>query len=112
LIDFSWYQESLYAMLWAVNIIKEMKFPSEESSISNYLQFLPPDKKVKVFLKELRLKGTEDIIQELDFYYNLHWIVKRENKGLNKSVVFERRKSLEWIVDSSITDWDNIYLST
>jgi len=112
LIDISWYQESLYAMLWSVNIVKDMNFPSDESNVTKYLQFLPPDVEISTFKKSLNLRGKDELLGELDLYYNLHWSAKKGETRLIKSIVLERRKALEWIVDNNITDWDNIDLST
>jgi hypothetical protein len=110
-IDFSWYQESLYAMLWAVGIVKVMEYPSKESNVSIYLKFVPPDINIKDFVENIRLRNELEVFQELDYYYNLHWIGKRNVNGLNMSVILERRKALEWIVDEN-ADWDDIDLST
>jgi hypothetical protein len=53
----------------------------------------------------------------LDLYYRLHWWVR--DAQLNRypsdpvsiDIIMERRKSLEWLLDSA-SDWDHIELST
>lgn len=126
-IEFSWYKESLYVLLWYSNIIEdnELNFPTNEVILDKkYLDILPPECDFGFFKAKISLREYVCLIEELYFYYYLNWIVKKDQlsflqklfigndkKKLNKSVIIERRKALEWIVDSGL-DWDDISLDT
>lgn len=127
-IDFSWYKESLYVLLWYSNIIKDdvLRFPNDEIILEKkYLDLLPPENDYNFFESNLQIKENKKLFEELYFYYYLHWKVKKNNdltfierllksknkKKINESVVIERRKALEWIADANL-DWDDISLDT
>ena len=48
----------------------------------------------------------------VDFYYNLHWIVKHTKPidEMKLSIITARRRAIEWFVYNQ--DWDNIQLDT
>lgn len=132
IVKFSWCSESLYTLLWACGIISDnyLQYPSHEIDIpKKYLNSLPPENSFSNFLSSINLRDEIHIVAELDFYYNLHWIVKhpdkkntsvwsslfgvreKNNLHLNESVILERRKALEWIVYRD-QEWDLISLDT
>lgn len=90
------------------------EFPDSESDVVKYARHLPPDIDMQRFRNSLTLRPPRELLQQLDVYYNLHWTSKRPTTmtgKLNKSVIMERRRALEWISDKEL-DWDNIDLST
>ena len=112
MIDFSWYQESLYALLWALNIVQVMSPAFEESNVVNYLEQLPPDINFQDYIKKCKLRDTDEILEELDYYYLLHWSIRNKKQSkFELSIVIERRRALEWVINNKL-DWDDITLDT
>ncbi|MEP6931649.1 MAG: DUF4272 domain-containing protein [Flavobacterium sp.] len=112
-----WYLESLWALMWATNMIPGLE--AEEYIGDNMASLLPNlengDNNSKI--NDLKtLKSEIEICTILDYYYRLHWycvderLNGRESK-LNEGLVYERRKSLEWIYNQE-NDWDNVEIST
>lgn len=117
-IRFSWYQESLYALLWCLSIVPHMSEPNKEADIDSYLEIFPPEKSIDSFLKHCKLRTIDELQLELDYYYNLHWLSRHRSdfkaesvRNLNKSIILERRKALEWVLDEKLL-WDDISLDT
>lgn len=120
-IDLSWYQESLYALSWCLGIMEEMVSAKDEADLSQIFAFLPPETELTPFLEKAKLIDRQLIKEELDYYYGLHWAVRHpENwsllsklkfKKYKISVIRERRKALEWVVDNKLS-WDDIALDT
>lgn len=123
LIEFSWYKESIFILLWSLGQIDEDPYSCiSEIDISDYYSLMPPERDYNDFIT-CKLINEIEIIKMLDFYYCLNWSLKRSNnkkdyfnffKKKNTmllSLVTERRKALEWIVDSDL-NWDDISLDT
>jgi len=114
-IDFSWYQESLLTFLWALNIFESLDDFTSEADFSQVDDKIPPRVSFDDFNAKADLRQDSQIIEYLDKYYYLHWLSKRETSGLDKllntSIIRERRKSLEWILNCE-SDWDDIVLDT
>ena len=120
-IDLSWNQESMYALSWCLGIVSEMAEPIFEADLDNIFKFLPPEVDLDVFLEKSKLVNAQIILQELDYYYNLHWAIRhpeswsfmkiKKMKKYKMSIVRERRKGLEWVHNSELI-WDDISLDT
>ncbi|MFV0531117.1 MAG: DUF4272 domain-containing protein [Flavobacteriales bacterium] len=123
--DFSWYKEDIFILLWCLGSI-DYCMPYEvleEIDISDFYDMILADKKYQDFLKNNKLINEKEIYKICDFYYYISWSLKNKNrysrifkKFLNKekyniSVVLERRKALEWVVDCTLS-WDDISLDT
>lgn len=126
LINFSWYKESIFVLLWSMKQIKDdtSVLKIEEIDMSDFYHLMPPEKDYYSFF-ELEIIDEYKIYELLDYYYLLHWKVKKNNdltfierllkrkneNKINESVILERRKALEWIADANL-DWDDISLDT
>lgn len=120
-IDISWYQESLYTLSWCLGLFKEMKSAKSEANLDEIFELLPPEVELEEFIEKSKLIEAQVILEELEYYYGLHWAVRHPESWrlLNKlkckkykmSVIRERRKALEWIIDDT-SEWDDIPLNT
>ncbi len=120
-IDLSWNQESMYALSWCLGIVSKMSTPTAESDLNSIFKYLPPELDLLIFLDKYNLIDNKAILKELDYYYNLHWAVRHpETWGILKfnelkrykiSIIRERRKALEWVLNESLI-WDDIALDT
>ena len=116
--DLYWYIEALWAFLWATKIVETMDFttgiPDAMASMCPNLQFDEGDEK---FTEKMSLREYHDLYRERDLYYRVMWYARQLSQtggadprfDLSRSM--ERRKALEWIMDSEL-DWDSVPLDT
>ncbi|MGV3620475.1 MAG: DUF4272 domain-containing protein [Archangium sp.] len=117
LINFHWYLESLWSLMWAGGLIDRMDFtegvPDSMASLCPNLQRGEDGSKFAGF----KLRPYEEIFRELDLHYRLHWyarnglLTKTPTPPVEHSVILERRKALEWVLDPSHA-WDDVRLDT
>lgn len=117
-IDLSWNQESIYALSWCLGITSKISSPTIESDLNNIFKYLPPEVDLKSFIDKCNLIDNQTILEELEYYYGLHWAVRHPESWnflkINKfkiSIIRERRKAMEWVLDNSLI-WDDISLNT
>lgn len=120
-IDLSWVQESLYALVWCLGLFSEMNNPVREAELNQIFPMLPPEVDLNQFVSNAKLIDVGKIVEEVEFYYDLHWARRHPESWsfFNKpkfdkykiSVIRERRKALEWVIDSRVS-WDEISLDT
>lgn len=112
IIDFTWGKEAIYALMWCTQLVKIMNGSLNEVDIANLYKLIPPEKNKEDFLKSLNLRDKNELLQMVDYYYNLHWSIKHTQPiNQNKlSIVKERRKALEWCVYGG--NWDDVSLDT
>ena len=71
-----------------------------------------------VWISNSRLRNTEDILNETDLIYRIHWATedaringKKVPAGLNSDVIMERHFALNWLTMYA-DDWDDITTDT
>lgn len=117
LINLRWYLESLWALMWVGGVVDELDFrnavPDSMASLCPDLQANEDGSKFAQF----ELRSYEEVFRELDLHFRLHWyarngqLTKTPTPPVNTSVILERRKALEWVLDPSHA-WDNVNLNT
>ncbi|MEH0155430.1 DUF4272 domain-containing protein [Limibacter armeniacum] len=114
----SWRYESLYTMLWALNMMPELKYPSDICDVATIVgKVLKPSREEFESLTQLRSK--EEILDELDRTYRMHWAcvdarINGQNVGgnINPSVIYERHYSLNWLTNYMNEEWDDVQTHT
>lgn len=116
--DLYWYIEGLWAILWATKMIDSIDF---KSGIPDHMVTLCPNlqknENDEKFTKNMELREYDELYSERDLYYRAMWCARQwSHEGTSKpefemSRIMERRKALEWILDSQ-SDWDDIPLNT
>lgn len=111
LINFSWYKESIFSLLWCAGLVKNIE-EIEEINMGDIYHIIPPEVESEKFNKSIKARPLKDVLTMLDYYYNIHWSYKHSSDlDKNKlSIIYERRKSLEWYLYNN--SWDNISLDT
>jgi hypothetical protein len=121
--DANWRAESYHIMLWALGFIDNLKYPNEVCNVSDDVKHLF-SKTEKEFRDKSKLRSKTEILDQADLILRLHWAcvneqlkpVARPSKedmlDLDKSVVFERHHSLNWLIHYMNQDWDNITTDT
>lgn len=118
LINLVWNYEAYWAILWALNLVEDISYPTEICDCQRAIDEVAKVNSLDEFIAKCELRDIEEILDMLDLHYRYDWacVEKRINPDtpiadLNPEVVNERRKGLEWLV-SEEEDWDEISLDT
>jgi len=114
----TWRYESLYAMLWALGKMDELKYPSEICDVQEIVgKIFQPAR--EEFEATVRLRNKSEILDELDKTYRMNWAcvdarIKGQQVagGIDPSVVYERHYSLNWLTQYQNQDWDDVQTDT
>ena len=97
-VNMGWKYESLWALLWAMGLVKELDFPKDICDCNFVMKTFSGD-----FLERVKMRGTDEVLQALDLVYRYHWacvnarVNGTKSAGLDEEVVMERRGGLEWL---------------
>ncbi|MEZ4442665.1 MAG: DUF4272 domain-containing protein [Polyangiaceae bacterium] len=113
-ITIYWFIEALWSFMWAGSLISAMPF---DESVGDGMAALCPNLErgegPEKFSQHMRLRPSDELFAELDLYFRLHWWTRDANLNgydtgsVKLSVIMERRKALEWILDPTC-DWDHV----
>lgn len=117
LTSLRWNLESLWAMMWATQMVPELD-PLKWCG-DNMASLLPNLEQGQTNEKLAGLRNVRtpaELYRMLDFYYRLHWYCVDERihgraANVSESLVYERRKALEWICNSHY-EWDDVEMGT
>ncbi|MCB2409318.1 DUF4272 domain-containing protein [Hymenobacter lucidus] len=117
LINLRWSLESLWALMWATGMTDELA-PTEwcGDDMASLLPNLEANEDNTKLTQPRTLRPEAELYQMLDYYYRLHWYCVDERLNgrealVSESLVYERRKALEWVF-SRAQDWDDVEMST
>ena len=97
-VKVSWKYESLWALMWAMGLVKKLDFPKDTCDCDFVMKTFDGD-----FSERVKMRGTDEILQALDLIYRYHWacvnarVNGSKRAGLDEEVVMERRGGLEWL---------------
>ena len=97
-VKVSWKYESLWALMWAMGLVKKLDFPKDTCDCDFVMKTFSDD-----FSERVKMRGTDEILQALDLIYRYHWacvnarVNGSKSAGLDEEVVMERRGGLEWL---------------
>jgi len=119
--ELSWQAEALWVLLWALEMLPALAWPVELCRLDDPAlvgQLPRPGHAPDEFLHLARLRDTDELLNELDLTYRLHWAVRdaalkglASPCGLNPDVVSERHYALNWLMDSR-KPWDDVATDT
>ena len=114
----TWRYESLYTLLWAVNIFPDLKYASDICDVSAVVSTIFKPTRAE-FEQQAQLRSTEEVLNELDKTYRMNWacvdarIKNAQVSGsINSSVVYERHYALNWLTNYQDQAWDNVQTNT
>lgn len=119
IIDLTWRTETIKTLYWALNLIPNLGTPIEDESVYNISEdIVEKYPSPEVFISNAKLRSKEEILNETDFIYRLHWASRPHRRSdqnvpanYDYSVIRERDFALRWITNPNI-DWDEITLDT
>lgn len=121
--DANWRAESFHVMLWALGFIDNLKYPNEVCSVADDVKHLF-SKTEKEFRDKAKLRSKNEILDQADLILRLNWacvneklkpvarLSKQDMLDLDKSVVYERHYSLDWLIKYMDQEWDKITTDT
>jgi hypothetical protein len=117
-VDANWRYESLHVMLWALGFIDSLSYPDQMCNVANDVKIIYGLTEQQ-FRQKAKLRTKKEILDQADLILRLDWAcvsarVKNESApgNLDKSVVFERHHSLNWLINYMNQDWDNVTTDT
>jgi len=117
-IDANWRYESLHVLLWALGYIDTLNYPDKMCDVANDVKIIY-DLKEQKFRQNAKLRTKKEILDQADLILRLDWAcvsarVKNEPapSRLDKSVVYERHYSLNWLIKYMNQEWDNVQTNT
>lgn len=117
LTNLRWNLESLWALMWATQMVPDLD-PTQwcGDNMASLLPNLEQGESNKKLAGLQTLRPAAELYRMLDFYYRLHWYCVDERihgraANVSESLVYERRKALEWIYNNQY-EWDEVEMST
>lgn len=118
-IDLYWYLEALWTFAWIGSFIDDLpiELPLGDE-LATFFPDLQADEGPERLETSFILRQPDEIYRKLDLYYLAHWYArdgqlrKYATGVFSLDAIMERRKALEWVLDSDIDDWDHTPAST
>ena len=115
--------EGLWALIWVLGLadhIDPNRYCGE--SLKTLVPDVAKDEPLTEWVQRIRERPADDVMAQLDLHFCLTWGLadanlsrKRAPGAVDQYVLWERRRALEWVIVErgySVTDWDDIALST
>jgi hypothetical protein len=118
LANASWRLEAIWVLLWALGKIDTLELPTSTCNVQKLHESIPEPNETAAFLASAKLRSVEEILDETDKIYRIHWAVRdaqlhgsRPPAGLDPSVVVERHYALNWLTWYA-SEWDDVTTDT
>lgn len=113
IVNMTWRYEALLPLQWAINWQEELPFPDTICDVGMLV-----DKGLE-YCKQpmgiLTLKPVNELLDELDLHYRLHWLAREYRikeqempEDLLEGVIQERHYALNWLTGFENADWDKV----
>lgn len=114
IINMAWKYEAYWVLLWALGIVEELSFPSNICDCEFAIEAVSKHNSFEEFMGSTALRDIDEILDENDLIFRYNWAcvdarIKGHEapSGLDSSVVLERHKALNWLIDfDENDDWD------
>lgn len=114
LVDISWREEALHALLWVLRFVDDLppdRMCPKQPAYEQLAPGLDPGKAPD----DVRMRPLSEIAAMLDLYYCLHWHARNAqyhgdvwDYQIAPGVVLERRRALEWLFQDA--RWEDVDL--
>ncbi|ODG93399.1 hypothetical protein BED47_03675 [Gottfriedia luciferensis] len=117
-IQYSWKIECIWVLLWSINIIQELGIPTNTCDVDLVYETVLSSTKEDL-IKKTSLRGTNEILDSLDFTYRSHWADRDAQlngsqipSNFNEGVIYERHYTFNWLVNYMEEEWDAVSTDT
>jgi len=112
-INASWLPECAQALAWCINVVELNHFDHCDNDLASKIPFKTDP---SGFISNAVLRPIEEIQQQSDLLYRMHWYARDcsltgTESPLNEGVISERRKAIDWVYGVE-EDWDEIPMDT
>lgn len=109
LIDATWLTECVQSLAWCLGMVNLDPFQHCDDDLASHF----PDFEVdpRDFISRSSLRPFDEIYQQADLHYRLHWAARNARLTgqpcrVKEGLIGERRKALDWVI--GVADWDNV----
>jgi hypothetical protein len=113
-INAGWLAECVQSLAWCLGLVGLDSFRGCDSNLASHLPkpFTDPSE----FIANARLRPFDEIYQQADLHYRLHWASRNARlmstlSPVSEELIMERRKPLDWVIGVE-EDWDEVPLDT
>jgi len=108
--DATWLAECVQSLAWCVNLVGMSPFRRCDDDLASH--FPPPFSDPSAFINSVIARPLEEIYQQADLHYRLHWAgrnarLTRVPSIAHEGLIGERRKGLDWAIGVE-ADWDRM----
>ncbi|MFT5290914.1 MAG: hypothetical protein ACI8QC_003539 [Planctomycetota bacterium] len=119
-INFSWRNEGLYFLGWALRLTEELDPPREQKSTGTIPDQMPcPGESVEGLIRSAGLRPAREIHQASEDLFDAHaWcrsaqnLGQEERHGYDIEVARERHYAANWLVCHEDAKWDSVATDT
>lgn len=115
LSDFSWRYECTHVFLWALGFLTELAPPDQQCNVAKEAGVIRA-KGPGGFAAAANLRSLDELLDENDYYYRLHWAAielrSQPNPRANEEIIQERHRALNWLIRYLKQDWDDVSTDT
>lgn len=113
-INATWLTECVQTLAWCVGLVELDPFRRCDDDLASH--FPRPFTDPRQFISGATRRPLEEIYQQADLHYRLHWAARNarltgHNCPVDEGLISERRKALDWVIGVE-QDWDEIPLDT
>jgi hypothetical protein len=115
-IQFVWQYECAWVMLWALKYVDgPLAYPDTVCDLPFLTQAVQDNQN----LAQFGMQTPNNILNEADLIYRYHWAVRQASidgvpapAGLNRGLVREWHRALNWLISYCDADWDDVGTDT
>jgi hypothetical protein len=113
-VNATWLTECVQSLAWCLGLVELNPFQRCDDDLASH--FPQPFTDPKGFISTASLRPIDEIYQQVDLHYRLHWAARNarlmgRRSTVDEGLVSERRKALDWVIGVE-SDWDGIPLDT
>jgi len=112
--DALWLAECVQSLAWCLGLAGLDPFRRCDNNLASY--FPRPFANPSGFISGATLRPMDEIYQQADLHYRLHWAARNarlmgQRSKVDEQLTAERRKGLDWVIGVE-ANWDEISLDT
>jgi hypothetical protein len=113
-VNATWLTECVQSFTWCLGLVELDPFQGCDDDLASH--FPRPFTDPREFISQATLRPLDEIYQQADLYYRLHWAARNarlmgHQSTVDEGLISERRKALDWVIGVE-ADWDEIPLDT
>ena len=113
-INAGWLAECVRSLAWCLGLVDLDSLRRCNDNLASH--FPRPFVDPSTFIATSQLRPFDEIYQQADLHYRLHWAARNarlldERSVLIEELIMARRKSLDWVIGVE-DDWDEVSLDT